>query len=207
MPSPFPGMDPYLEQPIYWSEFHSRLIVAIADALAPCLLPRYYVGVEKRTYRDFGDDSLLVGIPEAQERYLEVRETGTDAVITVVEVLSPKNKRKGEGRTAYENKRQAILDSASHLVEIDLLRRGIPMAMQGAQGKSDYRVLVSRSELRPNADLFSFTIEEVIPAFLLPLKGATESIAVDLQEIVSGVYDRGGYEVRINYQENIPEMS
>jgi len=39
------------------------------------------------------------------------------------------------------------------------------------------------------------------------LKGAIESIAVDLQEIVSGVYDRGGYEVRINYQENIPEMS
>ncbi|MBV8886966.1 MAG: DUF4058 family protein [Chroococcidiopsidaceae cyanobacterium CP_BM_RX_35] len=33
MPSPFPGMDPYLEQPALWSSFHSRLIVAIADAI------------------------------------------------------------------------------------------------------------------------------------------------------------------------------
>ncbi|PSR17032.1 hypothetical protein C8255_14750 [filamentous cyanobacterium CCP3] len=41
MPSPFPGMDPYLEQINLWSEFHSRLIVAIADALAPELLPKY----------------------------------------------------------------------------------------------------------------------------------------------------------------------
>ena len=33
MPSPFPGMNPYLENPELWSEFHSRMIVAIADAL------------------------------------------------------------------------------------------------------------------------------------------------------------------------------
>ena len=33
MPSPFPGMDPYLENPDLWSEVHSRLIVAISDAL------------------------------------------------------------------------------------------------------------------------------------------------------------------------------
>lgn len=38
MASPFPGMNPYLEQAVLWSEFHSRLIVAIADALAPSLL-------------------------------------------------------------------------------------------------------------------------------------------------------------------------
>ncbi|PSN17406.1 hypothetical protein C7271_17910, partial [filamentous cyanobacterium CCP5] len=42
MPSPFPGMDPYLEQAAYWSSFHSRLIVALADDLAPRLRPRYY---------------------------------------------------------------------------------------------------------------------------------------------------------------------
>ena len=33
MPSPFPGMDPYLEHPQLWQEVHSRLIVAISDAL------------------------------------------------------------------------------------------------------------------------------------------------------------------------------
>jgi hypothetical protein len=32
MPSPFPGMNPYLEQPELWLEFHSRAIVASAIA-------------------------------------------------------------------------------------------------------------------------------------------------------------------------------
>ncbi|HEY9795410.1 MAG TPA: DUF4058 family protein [Leptolyngbyaceae cyanobacterium] len=42
MPSPFPGMDPYLEQPAFWSSFHSRLVVAIASAIEAMLDPQYY---------------------------------------------------------------------------------------------------------------------------------------------------------------------
>jgi Protein of unknown function (DUF4058) len=208
MPSPFPGMDPYLEQPVFWSEFHNRLVVAIADAIVPSLLPRYYVGVETRTYRDHDDGELLpqeVTLPvssETKERYLEVREAGTDAVIAVIEVLSPKNKRKGDGRVADEAKRQKTLDSASHLVEIDLLRSDSPMAMQGATG-TDYRILVSRSERRPKAELYGFTLQEAIPSFPLPLKLPSEVVMVELQAIVQGVYDRGGYAVRIDYQQSL----
>ncbi len=58
-------MDPYLEQAIFWSELHSRLIVAIADALAPSLLPQYYVAVETRTYMNGTDEEVRVGIPDA----------------------------------------------------------------------------------------------------------------------------------------------
>jgi hypothetical protein len=237
MPSPFPGIDPYLEQPIFWSEFHSRLIVAIADALASSLLPRYYVGVETRTYLDSSNEDLLsakgrqpsessqpkhsktansatlavqpqqVTLPmptEVKERYLEVREAGTDAVITVIEILSPKNKRKGKGRSIYEEKRQMILASLSHLVEIDLLRADPPMAMQDAEFMADYRIVVSRHEVRPVADLYAFTIREPIPEFLLPLKTRSESVIVDLQTIVRGIYDRGGYAIRIDYQQPVP---
>jgi hypothetical protein len=206
MPSPFLGMDPYLEQPVFWLEFHNRLIVAIADAIVPSLLPRYYVGVETRTYRDHDDGELLpqeVTLPvssETKERYLEVREAGTDAVIAVIEVLSPKNKRTGDGRVADEAKRQRILDSASHLVEIDLLRSDSPMAMQGATG-TDYRILVSRSERRPKAELYGFTLQEPIPSFPLPLKLPSEVVMVELQAIAQGVYDRGGYAIRIDYQQ------
>lgn len=50
MRSPFPGMNPYLESPEFWSSLHSRMIVAIADAIAPALRPKYYVEVEKRVY-------------------------------------------------------------------------------------------------------------------------------------------------------------
>lgn len=66
MPSPFPGMDPYLEQPTFWSSFHSRLIIAIADAIEPQLGSQYYVEVETRTYQsDDSEDGLLIGIPDA----------------------------------------------------------------------------------------------------------------------------------------------
>jgi hypothetical protein len=41
MPWTLPGMNPYLENPELWSEFHSRMIVAIADELQP-LLHRVY---------------------------------------------------------------------------------------------------------------------------------------------------------------------
>ena len=50
MPSPFPGMDPYLEHPALWPGLHSRLIVGLADDLGPILRPRYYVEVEERVY-------------------------------------------------------------------------------------------------------------------------------------------------------------
>lgn len=64
MPSPFPGMNPYLEASTFWSSVHSRLIVAIADAIAVALRPRYYVEVEKRVYLSVLEDSILVGIPD-----------------------------------------------------------------------------------------------------------------------------------------------
>src|SRR3954471_1069598 len=33
MPSPFPGMDPYLESPTHWSDFHARFVSSLADAI------------------------------------------------------------------------------------------------------------------------------------------------------------------------------
>lgn len=48
---------------------------------------------------------ITVNVPileEVRERYLEVRELGTGEIVTVIEILSPKNKRTGEGRKAYE---------------------------------------------------------------------------------------------------------
>src|SRR5579871_1632474 len=50
MPSPFPGMDPYLEDRQLWPDVHARLIVAIGDSLAPQIAPAYYVRIEQRTY-------------------------------------------------------------------------------------------------------------------------------------------------------------
>lgn len=54
-------MNPYLEHPNRWSTVHNRLIVALADALTPQLLPKYQVDIEKRIYEVVGVNTLLVG--------------------------------------------------------------------------------------------------------------------------------------------------
>lgn len=41
MPSPFPGMDPYIEAPEVWSDFHGRLASEISSRLNRQLRPRY----------------------------------------------------------------------------------------------------------------------------------------------------------------------
>ena len=50
MPSPFPGMDPYLENSLIWPDVHSALMVAIRDDISAQLSPRYYVALESRIY-------------------------------------------------------------------------------------------------------------------------------------------------------------
>ena len=50
MPSPFPGMDPYLENPGLWPDVHHMLISSYREMLAAQLRPKYLVGIEERTY-------------------------------------------------------------------------------------------------------------------------------------------------------------
>ena len=50
MPSPFPGMNPWLEQDALWHDFHQRLLTAMSDAIAIEISPRYYVALEEHVY-------------------------------------------------------------------------------------------------------------------------------------------------------------
>lgn len=45
MPSPFPGMNPYLEDGSLWRDVHNRLIVSIANDLGAKLRPKYYAAI------------------------------------------------------------------------------------------------------------------------------------------------------------------
>lgn len=236
MPSPFPGMDPYLEHPAVWPDVHSRLIVALGDTLTPQLRPRYYVSVEERTYimMDRFGPPVFAGRPdvavvrpspgtpplpplggialvepktvqlplpdEIRETYLEIREPVSGQVITVIEILSPTNKRAGEGRRLYEEKRLRLLGTLTHLVEIDLLRDGEPMPIYNDGYQSDYRILVSRSHRRPSADLYAFSVRQPIPAFPLPLRRGEAEPVVDLNTLLHDLYDRAAYDLRLNYK-------
>jgi hypothetical protein len=50
MPSPFPGMDPYLEQDDAWHDFHERFIPLVATLLGGQLRPRYIVKIDEHIY-------------------------------------------------------------------------------------------------------------------------------------------------------------
>jgi hypothetical protein len=238
MLSPFPGMNPYLEDPFIWHEVHNRLIVALANQLGSQLRPHYYAAIETRTYLDDDAEGVLVGIPDAvlfakqqapaaetavatlalpqpqlvqipsavevTSRYLEVRQVKTHEVISVIEILSPKNKR-GDGRESYLKKRQMIFSSQTHLIEIDLLRAYSPMPLLGVVALQEYRILVSDAQQRPNAALYGFGVRDRIPVVPLPLKGEDGAIALDLQPILHQVYDEGNFDLRLDYRQDPPK--
>ena len=73
MPSPFPGMDPYLEDPGLWPDVHHELISVSRDFLNRQLRPKYHVRIEERVYiSDENDPGRQVIIPD-----LRVAETGS----------------------------------------------------------------------------------------------------------------------------------
>ncbi len=196
MLSPFPGMDPYLEQPTFWPSFHSKFVVAMADAIESQLSAPYYVEVETRSYLHHEET--------VNERYLEIRETASDSVVTAIELLSPTNKRAGDGRKSYEAKRNAILSSLTHLVEVDLIRAGVAMPMAPVRSATHYHVLVSRSFQRPEGDLYAWTVREQLPTVPIPLARGEAELIVDLQAVFEGVYRRSRYATRIGYQQPVP---
>jgi hypothetical protein len=189
-------MNPYLEQPALWSSFHSRFIVALADAIEQTLSDEYYVEVETRTYLDDGLD--------AKERYLEVRDITTHDVITVLRLLPPENQHSGDSQNSYEKQRSAILSSDTHLVEIDLLRAGQPMPVLGSPSLGAYRILISRSSQRPSAELYSVELWQPLPEIPIPLKAVQEDVVISLQAVLEGVYDRARYASRIDYSQSPP---
>lgn len=244
MPSPLPGMDPYLEHPRSWPNFHHRLITAIAISLGPRLRPKYRVVVEEAIYQTEGQNSVLVGIPDVtvqkaprnstrtnqeltngvtvaqpilvdlpmpdvvRQGYLEIQDVATSEVVTVIEVLSPTNKRPGEGRRTYEAKRQTFLASTANLVEIDLLRQWPSIVQLPEQIKTHYRILVSASVHRPQASLYAFNLQDSIPAFPLPLRERELEPIVNLQGLLSDIYEQSGYDLVIDYNEDpVPPLS
>src|SRR4051812_34613191 len=124
MPSPFPGMDPFLEDEKLWPAFQHQLVHCLYQILLPGLMDRYRARVNQRHY--FSEQALFTSIvrEEHLEQYIEIRQRVDGRLVTLIDVVSPTNKTTNVGRQAYLDKRKEGRTQNSNLVEIDLVLQG-----------------------------------------------------------------------------------
>ena len=190
--SPFPGMDPFLEGDL-WQEFHDRLANQISEQLLPLLRPKYVALLSKRYVINKEIPLLSVEIRDAAERRL----------VTVIEILSPVNKH-GEGLDEYVDKRTSILQTQTHLLEIDLLRGGSRIPLIGDLPPTPYYIFLSRFTHRPRTSVWAVGLRDRLPVVPVPLLPPDPDVPLDLQAAVNACFDLVGYERLLDYARPLP---
>jgi hypothetical protein len=228
MPSPFPGMNPYLEQDDVWQDFHQSYIPLLRELLAEQVRPGYSVKVEEylfihelsaeerqfvgradvsvaRTSSSAGvrsgvgtaDAPVYGRLPPAvdveRHSYLEIRDRRNRELVTVLELLSPSNKRLGPDREQYLGKRRQLINSSVHLIEIDLLRGGPRLPLEDLPD-CDYYAFVARMEERPRVGVWPVRLRDPLPTIPVPLRAPDPDARLDLQAALHRLYDAAVYE-------------
>lgn len=154
MPSPFPGMDPYLENPKTWPDLHSSLISYIREELQPQLRPKYIARIGERVElstfgRAYIPDVLVirsatavyqtapVGAAPVADEPVVMRLLEEERRVPFLEIIHHPSgevvtlievlspaNKSGEGREKYLRKQDDICNAGVNLVEIDLLSQG-----------------------------------------------------------------------------------
>jgi hypothetical protein len=227
-------MDPYLEDPAYWSDFHASFLLYLRDTLLEQLPDNYEARLdEKVNLVETSPDRIRlmepdvavsqdrpsppsegastgiatvepVTIPhlfveeEQHERWIEILHRPERSLVTVLELLSPANKEE-PGLHRYRDKRFALLMQEVHLVEIDLLLAGRRLPLRDPLPPADYYVLISRSDQRPNCQVYAWTLRQPLPTIPIPLKAPDPDLRLDLGAIFHTTYEKGRYARSLNY--------
>jgi hypothetical protein len=241
MPSPFPGIDPYLEAQGRWPGFHTALMTHCSEMLNRDLPDAYVAQIDERISLVSFEDSASERIPdvlvmrsegaattaaaarsqavgvlepttirlvrqqtEVRERWVEIYHLPEMELVTVIEILSARNKS-GSGRGDYLTKRDALIDQPVDLVEIDMLAGGRRLPMQPQLPAGAYYAIVARPAQRPDAHVYSWTIRDCLPRVPIPLRTPDCDVILDLAETYQMTYDRGGYRRIMRYGGPLPE--
>lgn len=206
MPSPFPGMDPYLEAPELFGDFRTSFVVQLMEAMN-ARLPVPYAAVVLRHFPAHlpADDSAAVPCSS----YLEVRRRidGEEQPAATIIVLDRSDKDEGEGRRRYSSRQLAAM-TRGHLVEIDLLRGGThatqaPLEMMQMFGPA-YHVNLARFGTSVGHELYAGHLTASFPIIEVPLLPGDGPVALELQPVLDRTYDTGPYAGRIDYAGPVP---
>jgi hypothetical protein len=140
-----------------------------------------------------------IPLPRRRQAFLVIRTQQDRVVVTVIEVLSPWNKTRGAGLAEYLAKRANVLQSTANLVELDLLRGGTRLPTREPLQHGDYFAFVSRPQLRPDVDVYAWTLRHPLPTLPIPLAAADPDVLLDLQTAFTTTYDRAGYDYSLDY--------
>jgi hypothetical protein len=166
---------------------------------------QYRIASSKAELHEGGDVAiaeptvLLLEDDPITEGYIEIRERGGGKVITVIEVLSPANKRGGEGQKLYLEKQRQVLESDTNLVEIDLVRFGqhviaFPEERIPAEHRHESLACIRSAWSRRGRELYVLSLRKRLPAIPIPLRQKDRRVALDLQALLDQCYENGRYD-------------
>ena len=140
---------------------------------------------------------------EVRDRYIEIRDSSNREIITTIEVLSPFNKAPGTaGRQNFLRKRQLVMVSTVHWIEIDLLRAG--ERPQEVVHKSDYYALLTRGGSPTPFEVWYFDLRDRLPTIAVPLRPPFEDVPLNLHAAFENMYARAHYAESIDYSGSPP---
>ncbi|CAN5235105.1 DUF4058 family protein [soil metagenome] len=206
MPSPFPGMDPFLEEPKRWPLFRHQFVAALYQIVLPGLVDRYRVRVATRDYTTELPLFTSVLREQQNEEYIEVRDRSDGRLVTLMDVVSPANRTTTTGREVYLETRKQAENQRVALVEIDLVTQGQPMLTYPRDNLPDfdYSVTVTRPAAPGKFEIYTATVQKRLPKFRMPLAGDDKDAMIELQDVFRRAYDLAGFASIIDYAKPLP---
>ena len=134
----------------------------------------------------------------SSHRWVEIRGIG-GRLISVVEVLSPANKRE-DGVLAYRLKQLDLLTAGVNLVEIDLIRGGKHVTAIDAElltfpDSARHHICVARFAFPDSSrrEVYHCPLREALPTIRVPLRGSDPDAPLALQPLIDRCYQAGRY--------------
>ena len=140
-----------------------------------------------------------IRLPEVKITPVEIRDVAENELITSIEILSPVNKR-DPGFSQYQQKQTRLRQAGVHLLEIDLLRRGLRPLTSSRIPDSAYHITLYRA-YHHAAGVWPIQLRDPLPTVPVPLRSPDPDMPLDLNAALQSIYDEAAYDLSIDYSQ------